>query len=190
LAGHQSVSRMHKLQGQFLGRIFSSDILRCSFSLQIFPRPSPMTLSSLPAYTRNTSTMPSHITIVPASTQAGKETISFLLGSKSKPFVRGIYRDPSKASVDFIQNANFEAVKGDVASGAGLDFSASSAVMYIPPPTFDGTDQGQFATQTALNVKKAVQNAPSVTRLLLHSSMGAQHDHGIVSSKSRNLDYI
>ncbi|KAH6880002.1 hypothetical protein B0T10DRAFT_581962 [Thelonectria olida] len=123
--------------------------------------------------------MPAHITIVPASTQAGKETVLFLLASKSKPFVRGIYRDPSKAPTEFTQHPNFEAVKGDVGSGAGLDFSGSNAVMYIPPPTYDGTDQGQFATQTALNVKKALQNAPNVTRLLLHSSMGAQHDHGI-----------
>ncbi|KAI1488077.1 hypothetical protein F5X96DRAFT_680750 [Biscogniauxia mediterranea] len=123
--------------------------------------------------------MVAHITVVPASTQAGKETIRLLLESKGKPVVRGIYRDPSKAPVEFTRQPDFEAVQGDVATGTGLDFSTSNAVFYIPPPTYDGTYQGEFATRASLNVKNALQRAPSVKRLVLHSSMGAQYDHGI-----------
>jgi uncharacterized protein YbjT (DUF2867 family) len=125
--------------------------------------------------------MPSHLTIVPASTQAGKETIRKLLESDEKPFVRGIYRDPTKAPLEFRQSPNFQAVKGDVSTGQGLDFSDSNAVFYIPPPVFDGSDQGEFATRAATNVKNAIQSAPTVKRLLLHSAVGAKYDHGIVS---------
>ncbi|KAL7627938.1 hypothetical protein AAE478_002133 [Parahypoxylon ruwenzoriense] len=123
--------------------------------------------------------MPLHITVVPASTKAGRETIRVLLESESKPLVRGIYRDTSKAPADFTKNPEFEAAKGDVDTGDGLDFSRSNAVFYIPPPTYDGTDQGKWATQTANNVKNALRNAVDVKRLLLFSSVGSQYDHNI-----------
>lgn len=126
--------------------------------------------------------MPAQFTIVPASTSSGRETIRTLLASESKPFIRGIYRDISKAPAEFTQHSNFEAVKGDVSAGEGLDFSNSDAVLYIPPPTYDGTDTAEHATKAALNVQNAIQKAPSVKRLVLHSALGAQLDHGIVSS--------
>ncbi|KAI0600126.1 hypothetical protein F4775DRAFT_92096 [Biscogniauxia sp. FL1348] len=131
--------------------------------------------------------MATHITVVPASTQAGKETIRSLLESQSKPFIRGIYRDPSKAPVEFTRQLNFEPVQGDVATGAGLDFSTSNALFYVPPPTYDGTDQGEFATRASLNVQNALQRAPSVKRLVLHSSMGAQYDHSIGMLRLNNI---
>lgn len=123
--------------------------------------------------------MSSHITVLPASTQAGKETIRVLLESETTS-VRGIYRDPSKAPAEFTQHPRFEAAKGDVTTGVGLDFSRSDAVFYVPPPTYDGTDHGEFATTTANHVADALKTA-GVKRLLLHSAVGAQHDHGIVS---------
>ncbi|KAH7123477.1 hypothetical protein B0J13DRAFT_511863 [Dactylonectria estremocensis] len=123
--------------------------------------------------------MSPHITVLPASTKAGKATISELLSSPSKPFVRAIYRDASKAPAEFVSHPNFEAVTGDVSVGSSLNFIGSDAVFYIPPPTFDGTDSGVFATHAANNVKKALQDATSVKKLLLFSSTGSQHDHGI-----------
>jgi hypothetical protein len=128
--------------------------------------------------------MPPHITVVPASTKAGLETIRQLLASDQKPHIRAIYRDPSKAPTDFTQHTNFEATKGDVGTGTGLDFSGCDTVFYIPPPTFDGQDQGEWATRTATNVKKAVRDAGSVKRLLVFSALGAQHDHGTVRCKT------
>ncbi|CAM1510984.1 Fc.00g084970.m01.CDS01 [Cosmosporella sp. VM-42] len=119
------------------------------------------------------------ITILPASTKAGKETIRALLNGASIPFIRGVYRDTSKAPAEFTNHPNFEAVEGDVSAGTGLDFSGSHAVFYVPPPTYDGTNQSEHATKTAHNVKKALLNAPSVKKLLLFSSMGAQYDHNI-----------
>ncbi|KAK7409234.1 hypothetical protein QQX98_008610 [Neonectria punicea] len=119
------------------------------------------------------------ITVVPASTKAGKETISALLKSPSQPLIRAIYRDLSKAPAEFTAHPNFEAKTGDVATGTGLDFAGSDAVFYVPPPTYDGTDLGEFATKTANYVKKALQDASTVKKLLLFSSMGAQYDHGI-----------
>ncbi|KAI0381453.1 hypothetical protein F5Y04DRAFT_271024 [Hypomontagnella monticulosa] len=120
-----------------------------------------------------------HITVVPASTQAGTEVIRVLLQSERKPLIRGIYRDLSKVPTEFTQQPSFEAVKGDVGTGVGLDFSNSNAVFYIPPPTYDGSGQGEFATRAARNVEDALRSAQTVKRLVLHSAMSAQYDHSI-----------
>ncbi|SPO06418.1 uncharacterized protein DNG_09108 [Cephalotrichum gorgonifer] len=123
--------------------------------------------------------MPSHITVLPASTVAGKATIRLLLASEKNPFVRAIYRDPSKVPEEFTKHPRFEAVKGDVGAGSPFDFSGSDAIFYIPPPTFDGKDTAEFATQAANGVADAIRRAPSVKRLILHSAVGAHHDSGI-----------
>ncbi|KAF4964379.1 hypothetical protein FSARC_7678 [Fusarium sarcochroum] len=123
--------------------------------------------------------MPFHIIVLPASTKAGRETIRTLLESESKPSVRGVYRDPSKAPAEFVKNSNFEAVKGDVGNGKSLDFTGSNAVFYIPPPIYDGTHHQEWATRTANNVKNALQNAPTVKRLLILSAIGSQNQSGI-----------
>ncbi|TDZ24014.1 hypothetical protein Cob_v003335 [Colletotrichum orbiculare MAFF 240422] len=119
--------------------------------------------------------MPSHITVIPASTQVGKETIRLLLNSDSAPLVRGIYRDLSKAPSDFVAHPHFQAVQGDVGAGTGLDFSTSDAVFYIPPPIFDGSDHAEFAHRAANNVAKALKES-HVKRLVLQSSLGSKHD--------------
>ncbi|KAF0320223.1 nmrA family protein [Colletotrichum asianum] len=120
--------------------------------------------------------MSSHITVLPASTQAGKETIRFLLQSEQKPFVRGLYRNIDKAPAEFTNFSNFQAVQGDIATGKGLDFADSDAVLYIPPPTWDGTDQEEFARRTATFVANALKKSPRVKRLVIQSALGAQHD--------------
>ncbi|RSM01537.1 hypothetical protein CEP52_008471 [Fusarium oligoseptatum] len=119
------------------------------------------------------------ITVLPASSKAGKETIRNLLASESKPLIHGIYRDLSKVPAEFTSHERFEATQGDVGTGTGLDFSRSDAVFYVPPPTYDGTDQGEFGVRTATNVKEALKKASNVKKLLLFSSMGSQYDHGI-----------
>ncbi|KAI8267555.1 hypothetical protein K4K58_007728 [Colletotrichum sp. SAR11_239] len=121
-----------------------------------------------------------NITVVPASTQAGRETIRTLLNDGSKPNVRGIYRDPSKAPPEFTASPNFTAVQGDV-SASPLDFTGSDAVFYIPPPPFHSGDVDlfEFATNAAGNVKSAIEKAGSVKRLLVFSALGAENDHGI-----------
>jgi uncharacterized protein YbjT (DUF2867 family) len=123
--------------------------------------------------------MVSQVTVVPASSQSGRETIRSLLASNQDVSVRAIYRDPSKALPGFTANPRFNAVKGDVSSGTGLDFSDSDAVLYVPPPTHDGADQAEHATQTAQNVAAALRKA-NIKKLILHSAMGAQHESGIV----------
>lgn len=122
------------------------------------------------------------ITVLPASTQAGRETIRALLTDGKKPFVNAVYRDLSKAPAEFVNNPQFKAVKGDVSEDSNLDFSRSDALFYIPPPTYDGTDSTEFATRNASNIKAALKRAQSVKRLLVFSAIGAQHDKGIVSS--------
>ncbi|KAM0323345.1 hypothetical protein ACHAQA_008938 [Verticillium albo-atrum] len=118
-----------------------------------------------------------HITVVPASSQGGRETIRNLLSHATQPLVRGIYRDTAKAPTEFINNPNFEAVQGDV-SKSTVDFSRSDAVLYVPPPTFEDIDIAEFATNAANNVKASLEKA-SVKRVLSFSAMGSQHDHGI-----------
>lgn len=121
--------------------------------------------------------MVSHITIIPASTQSGKHAIASLLNSSSGPTIRGVYRDPSKAPAEYINNSRFEAVKGDVSTGESLDFSGTEAVFYTPPPTFAGElsneEQGR---KTAGHVLEALKKSGSVKRLLLHSAVGAHRD--------------
>lgn len=119
------------------------------------------------------------ITVLPASTQSGRETIRSLLSSPRPPTIRAVYRDTSKAPKEFTSNPNFTAVKGNVNDASSLDFGASDAVFYIPPPTYDGTDTKEFATKTAGNVKAALQKATSAKRLVLFSAMGAQYERGI-----------
>lgn len=125
--------------------------------------------------------MSTHITVLPASTAAGRETIRTLLASPEKPSVRGIYRDPSKAPAEFTGNPRFETVKGDVGSGTGLDFTGSSAILYVPPPTYDGTPTEKWATSTANHVKSAIEKAGSVKKVVVHSALASQYDHGIVN---------
>ena len=121
------------------------------------------------------------ITVLPASTQAGKATIKTLLKDERAPSIRAIYRNLSKAPSEFVNHARFEAVQGDVSGDSELDLSDSDAVFYIPPPTYDGTDSAEFARKAAGKVKAAVEKASSVKRLLVFSAMGSQHDKGIVS---------
>lgn len=130
--------------------------------------------------TRNLLTMPSPITVVPASTRAGEEAIRALLEDENKPLVRGIYRNTTKAPAEYTEKPNFEAVKGDVGVGESLDFGNSEAIFFVPPPTFEGMDTGEWAELTASNVREAIKRTPSVKRLVLHSAIGAHHEHGTV----------
>ncbi|RYP44098.1 hypothetical protein DL768_009402 [Monosporascus sp. mg162] len=124
--------------------------------------------------------MPLRITVLPASTQVGTAVIRALLASETAPVVRGYYRDPEKAPADFTSHPSFKAVKADVSDGPTLDFSGSDAVLYVPPPTYDGRDNGEVARQNAVNVKAALEAAkPSPRRLLVLSAMGAKHSSGI-----------
>lgn len=132
--------------------------------------------------------MTRHVTVVPASTKAGRETIRRLLVDDSKPTVRGIYRDPAKAPIEFTSHPNFEVATGDVGTPGKLDFAGTDAVFYIPPPTYDdGTPQAVWAERSAGNVKNALQGSPNVKRLLLFSAIGANHDKGVVSDPTLTL---
>ena len=125
--------------------------------------------------------MAHHITVLPASSRAGREAIRTLLNAKESPTVHGIYRDPAKAPLEFIQNPRFRAIKGDVSNDSELSLDKSKAVFYVPPITYDGTEQGEFATKAAQKLAKALKKA-EVKRLVLHSVIGAQHSHGTVRS--------
>ncbi|KAF5723040.1 isoflavone reductase P3 [Fusarium mundagurra] len=127
---------------------------------------------------RPASNMSTHITVLPASTKVGKETIRILLASPANFTIRGIYRDTSKAPDEYTSYPNFSSVKGDVASEESLDFSHSDAVLYVPPPTYENIDQSEWAKKTANNVKDALKKS-AVKRLVVLSGLGSQNDHGI-----------
>ena len=171
----------HKRWGMLGGRL--SDIKPAGFRLSqvLFLSQQLKPTSAL----HSAHKMSIHITVLPASTQAGRETIRALLADDSRPTIQGIYRNTSKTPPEFANNPRFTAVQGDVSDGSSLNFSGSDAVFYIPPPTFDGTDSTVFGTNAANDVKEAVQKAPSVKRLLLFSAIGAQHEKGIVRVQSR-----
>ena len=119
------------------------------------------------------------VSIVPASSKTGENAIRYLLETDAEVHIRAIYRNTSKAPADFTKHANFEAVKGDVSDAASLDFAGSDAVLFNQPPTYDGSDVGEFATKTATNVKNALV-ASGVKKLVILSALGAQHSSGIV----------
>jgi hypothetical protein len=120
------------------------------------------------------------VSVIPASSQAGRAAISALLKDERRPVVNAIYRDISKAPAEFLEHPRFNAIQGNVAAHSGLHFGDSDAVFYIPPPTYDGSDTGEFATANANNVKAAVKNAPKVKRLVVFSGLGSQNEKGIV----------
>lgn len=122
-----------------------------------------------------------NITIIPASTQVGRETISLLLRSDIRTQITAYYRDVSKAPLDFLSHTRFAAVKGDISHDAEVSFAGSDAVLYIPPPTYDGADSVEFARKCAQEVRAALSRAQSVKRLLVLSAMGTHRDSGIVS---------
>lgn len=132
--------------------------------------------------------MPLTISVLPGSSQAGREAIRALLKDEKRPIIRAIYRNPSKAPAEFLEDSHFTAVKADVSAESSLDFGNSDAVFYIPPPTYDGTDSAEFAAKNANNVKIALKRTPSVKRLLVFSGLGAQYEKGIVRSAIRETD--
>ncbi|KAF1734010.1 hypothetical protein CRV24_005542 [Beauveria bassiana] len=123
--------------------------------------------------------MPSHISVIPASTRAGEAAIRALLASAQNPHVRAFYRDPSKAPAEFKDNPRFTALQADVGSGSDIDLNGSDAVFYIPPPAMDGTDVEVFAKKSSDAIKSAIKTSSTVTRLLVLSAIAAQNDHGI-----------
>lgn len=130
------------------------------------------------------SKMSTHITVLPASTKIGRETIRLLLASPASPTIRGIYRDTSKAPDEYTSHPNFSSVKGDVASEESLDLSNSDAVLYVPPPTYENIDQSEWAKQAANNVKGALKKS-GVKRLVVLSGLGSHNDHGIVCNNNQ-----
>lgn len=73
-------------------------------------------------------------------------------------------------------------MQGDIEDGASLDFSGSDAVFNVQPPIYEPKDTIQHARNVSENIKAVIARAGSVKRLVYLSSMGAQYDHGVVSS--------
>jgi nucleoside-diphosphate-sugar epimerase len=129
-----------------------------------------------------------YITVVPASPKTGQAAIRSLLAEPSGPTVRGVYRDLAKVPAEFKSNPRFEAVQGNVEELSTLDLSGSDAVLHITPPLYDDeTDIVAHARMVSENVKAAIQKAGSVRRLVYVSSVGAQYDHGTVSSSHQGI---
>jgi uncharacterized protein YbjT (DUF2867 family) len=124
------------------------------------------------------------VIIAPAGTQTAKAVIRSLLQrhSDTQPIeIQAVYRDLAKVPEEFNSQKNFYAVKGDVGDGGSLDFSGAEAVFTLTPPVFDGRDPIAHAEAVSKNVRNAVEQAESVQRLVLLSSMGAQFSEGVVS---------
>lgn len=126
------------------------------------------------------------IVVAPAGTRTAAAAIRALLDNPAKPTVRAVYRDLSKAPPEFTASGtNFQAVQGDVADAASLDFSGAHAVLTITPPVYDGRDILEHANMVSQNVKDATEKAGTVHRVVLLSSSGAQFNTGVVGRKSK-----
>ncbi|KAE8408444.1 hypothetical protein BDV37DRAFT_172968 [Aspergillus pseudonomiae] len=121
------------------------------------------------------------IAVVPASPKTGQAAIRALLNSTetTRPItVKGVYRDLSRVPEEFLSNPHFQAVKGDVSDAASLDLTGVDAVLAITPPRYDGSDFLACARTASENTRLAIQKSGSVKRLVLLSSMGAEHESG------------
>ncbi|GAB1196544.1 hypothetical protein APSETT444_005816 [Aspergillus pseudonomiae] len=121
------------------------------------------------------------IAVVPASPKTGQAAIRALLNSTetTTPItVKGVYRDLSRVPEEFLSNPHFQAVKGDVSDAASLDLTGADAVLAITPPRYDGSDFLACARTASENTRLAIQKSGSVKRLVLLSSMGAEHESG------------
>ena len=122
------------------------------------------------------------LSIAPASAKTGAAVVQSLLSSSDQSIqVKALYRDLKKAPLEFTSCENVTCVQGDVSDAASLDFSGSDAVLAITPPVFDGRDISKHAELVSRNVQGAIEEAGCVKRLVLLSSMGAEHDQGVVS---------
>lgn len=122
------------------------------------------------------------VSVIPASTQAGKATTEALLKQDNPPEIRAIYRNTAKAPAEFMAHPRFEAVQGGLDDGMHLDFVDSDAVFYIPPPMYDDAiDSGEHAMRSANKVKAALGKAAKLQRLVVFSALGSQYSEGIVS---------
>lgn len=127
------------------------------------------------------SSKPPQITVLPASARTSQSTIRALLAHPSQPIVKGVYRDPSKAPEEFQSNPRFEVITGDMKDASTLNLDGSTAVIVtIPPVRDEAVDITANAKILASNVKVAIQNAPSVKRVVMVSTKGAQYEHGLV----------
>ena len=132
------------------------------------------------------SSSKAQVTVLPASARTSQSTIRALLAHPSQPIVKGVYRDPSKAPEEFKSNPRFEAVTGDMKDASTLNLGGSTAVIVtIPPIRDENVDITANAKIIAANVKIAVQNAPSVKRLVMVSTKGAQYEHGLVRQPTK-----
>lgn len=124
-----------------------------------------------------------NIFVVPASTKTATAAIRSLLQQSSTNEhlqVKALYRDTSKAPVEFTSHPNFEVLQGDIADASSLDFTGADAVLTLTPPIFDGSDIVQFAESVSQNVKDAIERAGTVQRLVLLSSVYAHLSEGVV----------
>lgn len=103
-----------------------------------------------------------------------------MLQHPSKPRVVGLYRNLDKVPPEFSSHPNFTAVRGDLCNESSLDFKGSDGVLVMSPPKFDGSDLVSYTQGVASNVRAAVARAGSVARLVYVSSVGAQHEKGVV----------
>ncbi|PYI09741.1 NAD(P)-binding protein [Aspergillus sclerotiicarbonarius CBS 121057] len=130
------------------------------------------------------------VAVLPASPKTAQETIRALLAADqltSPVGVRAIYRDLSKAPRAFRAHAGFHAVAGDVGDATTLDLGGVDTVFAITPPRHDGSDMMQWATVASENTRVAIQRAGSVKRLVLLSSMGAEHASGTGEIRTNHI---
>lgn len=131
------------------------------------------------------------VTISTAGAQTCVSTIRHLIKTAPEGTqVHGIYRDLAKVPKEFNDHPSFTATKGSVSDASSLDFTGSNVVLAITPPVIGSGDPIKAAEEVAENVKKAIEAAGTVKRLVLLSSMGAECDEGVVRISTKVLHLL
>ncbi|KAI5458281.1 hypothetical protein BGZ63DRAFT_456906 [Mariannaea sp. PMI_226] len=128
------------------------------------------------------------ITVAPASTRTGAAVVRWLLTVESRSVhVDGLYRNLDKVPSDFDRHHEFKATQADVSDASTLDFSGSDVVLAITPPIYDGRDIAAHADLVSRNVRSAAEQAGTVRRLVLLSSVGAHLSEGVGEIKTNHI---
>lgn len=131
------------------------------------------------------------VTIAPAGAQTCAVAIRNLIKTAPEGTeIHGVYRDLAKVPKEFKDHPSFTATKGSVSDASSLDFKGSNAVLVMTPPIVGAGDPIKFTEEVAGNIKKAVEAAGTVKRLVYLSSVGAECDKGTVRLSRKTIPIL
>jgi uncharacterized protein YbjT (DUF2867 family) len=129
------------------------------------------------------------IVICPAGTKTGASALQCLVSlCDDSIYINALYRNLDNVPEAVREYPNVTVTQADVSDASTLDFSGAHAVLVITPPAYDGRDIAAHAELVSNNVRDAIEEAGTVKRLVLLSSVGAHLSEGVVSHYTPDIN--